>query len=224
MTRLSRITRNTKLWIFDLDDTLIETEPMTHVVFNNILMENGHSPISLQEHRRLRRQYEAPSEMVRQRFGLSPKAYFEDFNTAVERDLLDHIEEGNVVRYTGAEELIQVLIDDGVTVACVTNATRNYTRTVFDRLDMESWFETVITGDDVEEKKPNPEGLLEVVDDSDYQPSDCVYVGNSAADLAAAESAKIEMIQVLRQFEARHADVTVESLDSLLSQYKWLDS
>lgn len=224
MNRLSRITRNAQLWIFDLDDTLIETEPMTHVVFNNILTENGYSPISLQEHRRLRRQYEGPSEMVRQRFGLSPKAYFEDFNTAVERNLLDHIEEGNVVRYTGAAELIQALVDDDVTVACVTNATQNYTQTVFDRLDMETWFETVITGDDVEEKKPNPEGLLEVVDDSNYQPSDCVYVGNSAADLVAAESAKIEMIQVLRQFEVRHADVTVESIDSLLSQYKRLDS
>ena len=49
-------------------------------------------------------------------------------------------------------------------------------------------FDMIVARDDVEAMKPNPEGLLRVVDKFDLTPSRCIYIGDLKSDEEAAKA------------------------------------
>lgn len=58
-------------------------------------------------------------------------------------------------------------------------------------------FDAVVTGADVEQRKPDPEGLLKCMGRMDADPADTVYVGDSAIDMQASHAAGVLPIGVL---------------------------
>ena len=56
-------------------------------------------------------------------------------------------------------------------------------------LAWEGMFDAVVTGEDVTEQKPHPEGLLKVAKQLGVSPADCVFVGDSPADIGAGKNA-----------------------------------
>ena len=58
-------------------------------------------------------------------------------------------------------------------------------------------FDAVITGADVEQRKPDPEGLLKCLGRMDADPADTIYVGDSVIDMQASHAAGVVPIGVL---------------------------
>ena len=58
-------------------------------------------------------------------------------------------------------------------------------------------FDAVITGYDVEQRKPAPEGLLKCLERLDADPADTIYVGDSVIDVQASLAAGVVPIGVL---------------------------
>lgn len=58
-------------------------------------------------------------------------------------------------------------------------------------------FDAVVTGADVEQRKPDPEGLLKCLGTMDADPADTVYVGDSVIDMQASHAAGVVPIGVL---------------------------
>ena len=58
-------------------------------------------------------------------------------------------------------------------------------------------FDAVVTGADVEQRKPDPEGLLKCLGRMDADPADTVYVGDSMIDMQASHAAGVVPIGVL---------------------------
>lgn len=58
-------------------------------------------------------------------------------------------------------------------------------------------FDAVVTGADVKQRKPDPEGLLNCMGRMDANPADTVYVGDSAIDMQASHAAGVLPIGVL---------------------------
>ena len=58
-------------------------------------------------------------------------------------------------------------------------------------------FDAVVTGADVEQRKPDPEGLLKCLGRMDADPGDTVYVGDSMIDMQASHAAGVVPIGVL---------------------------
>jgi phosphoglycolate phosphatase-like HAD superfamily hydrolase len=59
------------------------------------------------------------------------------------------------------------------------------------------FFETVITGQDVERRKPDPEGLLKAALALKLKPSEVMYVGDTAVDVQASRAAEMTSVAVL---------------------------
>ena len=59
----------------------------------------------------------------------------------------------------------------------------------FEVLPLERYFETVVTGDDTERHKPDPEPLLLALERLGASPSAAAYVGDSPFDIRAAKAA-----------------------------------
>ncbi|MFI3616698.1 HAD family hydrolase [Enterococcus avium] len=59
-------------------------------------------------------------------------------------------------------------------------------------LHMENLFDYVVTGDDVDYPKPNPEGILKVLAEFKVMPSNAIYFGDSDGDILTADQARID--------------------------------
>jgi len=69
-----------------------------------------------------------------------------------------------------------------------TNKPRRFTTQMLDGLNLSAAFRCVVAGDDVENKKPDPEMILRCLDGLDVDPSDIAVVGDSLNDIHAARA------------------------------------
>lgn len=76
-----------------------------------------------------------------------------------------------------------------------TGRTRREFEYTFDRWPGTRHFRTVVTMDDVERKKPHPDGLLKILGKRD--PATALYVGDNVDDALAARDARVPFLAIL---------------------------
>jgi len=74
-------------------------------------------------------------------------------------------------------------------VALVTVGSLKRITIEIDRYGLEGIFDVIVTGDDTEKLKPDPEGLNVCTEKLNVNPKNCVYVGDSRGDILAAKNA-----------------------------------
>ena len=116
--------------------------------------------------------------------------------------------------YPGVVETLQVLRERGIAVAVCTNKPERFVRPLLDALDLGRYFEVIVGGDTLAERKPSALPLLHVVKHFGVQPAQCLMVGDSATDIQTAAAAGVPMALVtygyLRGLDPRAAQgVTV---------------
>jgi HAD superfamily phosphatase len=90
-----------------------------------------------------------------------------------------------LVRWSGRAEL-----------ALFTGRTRRELRHTLEQFGVKKLFPRVVTMDDVEHLKPNPEGLLRLLNGTD--PREALYLGDNLDDALAAKRARVPFLGVLR--------------------------
>ena len=70
-----------------------------------------------------------------------------------------------------------------------TNKPSNLTNKVLENLNIRKYFETVICGDTLRVKKPDPKPLLEAINNLGSKPELSIFVGDSEVDMKTALSA-----------------------------------
>lgn len=98
--------------------------------------------------------------------------------------------------YPGVIETLQSLRDAGVDVAVCTNKPERFVRPLLDALELGQYFECIVGGDTLSERKPSAVPLLHVVEHFGLQPAQCLMVGDSATDLQTAAAANVPMALV----------------------------
>ena len=98
--------------------------------------------------------------------------------------------------YPGVIETLQALRERKVAVAICTNKPQRFVRPLLDALRLGEYFECIVGGDTLPERKPSAVPLLHVVDHFGLQPSQCLMVGDSATDLLTAQAADVPMALV----------------------------
>jgi phosphoglycolate phosphatase-like HAD superfamily hydrolase len=83
-------------------------------------------------------------------------------------------------------------------------------------------FKVIITSDDVPNRKPDPDPLIECARRLDVKPNKCVYVGDTRTDIKAGKSAGMKTIGVLTGFDDydmlanEGPDAIIDSIRNLL--------
>jgi phosphoglycolate phosphatase len=99
-----------------------------------------------------------------------------------------------------------------------TNKPERFVRPLLDALGLGEYFECIVGGDTLPERKPSAVPLLHVVDHFGLQPSQCLMVGDSATDLLTAQAADVPMALVtygyLRGFDP-HSVPGVRVIDDM---------
>ncbi|MFT8871211.1 MAG: HAD family hydrolase [Sporolactobacillus sp.] len=101
-----------------------------------------------------------------------------------------------VERDTAIIELLELLKRRQLSVGIITGKSRRSYRLSEDALGLSRLVEHVITGDDVVHPKPNPEGIIQMIENFHANPATTIYIGDSNSDVVAGKAAGIQTAAV----------------------------
>jgi len=140
------------------------------------------------------------------------------------REVYPHVFEDTVHMVPGADKLLRRLHEHRVKLGLVTSTLARFIEfklIPLKKCGVHDLFHTVITLDDVENRKPSGDPLLECARRIGENPGKCAYVGDTTGDMVAGKAAGMRTIGVLTgldDYEALKAegpDMIVESVSQL---------
>ena len=127
--------------------------------------------------------------------------------------------------YDGVREVLDRLAVDH-TMAVLTNKPFRISRDIIAALGLAKHFRQVYGGDSFPTKKPDPQGLLAIIEEAGTLPANTLMVGDSEVDIQTARNAGVRSCGVTWGFhpelcQAENPDVMIERPDQL---FKFLNA
>jgi phosphoglycolate phosphatase len=176
--------------VIDLDGTLLHTAPELTEACNRMLREMDYTPVS----------QELLASYIGNGIGwLVKRALTGDMHATPDAALYEHALPIFEKHYT--ELLLGSKIYDGVTdgldamraagfrMGCITNKAARYTGPLLEGTGLMNYFEIVISGDSLPEKKPHPMPLLHAAKFFGVPIDKLLLIGDSLSDTLAARAA-----------------------------------
>ncbi|MEN9222664.1 MAG: HAD family phosphatase, partial [Thermostichus sp. BF3_bins_97] len=106
------------------------------------------------------------------------------------------------------------------TLALTTSATRQDQEQIFNRFDLHRWFDGVITAEDIQRAKPDPEPYVKTAGMLGVDPTLCLVIEDSTHGIRSAKGAGCFAVGLTTSFGAAElrqagADAVVESFVEL---------
>jgi HAD superfamily hydrolase (TIGR01509 family) len=189
-----------KAVVFDMDGVLADTEPLHYEAAREVLVACG-------------REY--TWSMNREFFGRTTRDLFETLSARLElaRPIDEYIAEYDaaVLRRLarplpasdGLDWLLGELAAHGCPVALASSSQRGWIAATLSSLGLSGRFDPIVSGDEVERSKPDPEIFLLAAERLGLAPTDCVVVEDSPAGLEAARAAEMHVIALTSPYFTR---------------------
>lgn len=204
-----------KAVIFDFDGTLANTLPICFVAFQHVFKEFDNKELTEEEIKAMF----GPSETGIIRENLSNgnkdeaiemyyKVYSQHHNRLVAND-----EEMN--------DLLTYLKESGFKIGIFTGKAKRSLDISLQALQMDGMFDVIITGDDVVQPKPDPEGLIKALSLLGIDKSQAIFIGDSDADIYAGVQANVLTVGVqwLPDFHSLEFSVEPHSVYKSVSEF-----
>jgi HAD superfamily hydrolase (TIGR01509 family) len=208
--------------IFDLDGTLVDSEPLSKAAWRRVLAGHGYSAsdaeITAAQGLRFAESYAIFARA-------SPLPPLDVIWTAYSKLLYASYDDG-LVSFGDAVTAARQLQAEGVPLALATSSQRERLERTLAAADLDGLFAVTVAGDEVSSGKPAPDGYLTAARLLDVDPGDCVAVEDSQAGIDAAKDAGMRVLAVSRPGLSRPltgadlfaAEVSIESITGLLSR------
>ncbi len=96
--------------------------------------------------------------------------------------------------YPGVKEGVDYLQNAGFILGCVTNKAEEFTHPLLKDLGLFDYFESIVSGDTLDKKKPDPMPLLYSAEKLGVSPEESLMLGDSISDVKAARAAGFQII------------------------------
>ena len=126
------------------------------------------------------------------------------------------IAEGAIQPRPGVTRLLAELADRGCRLAVATTGSRGWVDELLRRVLPSSGFDVVVTGDEVEARKPDPEAFLRSLERLETTVRNTVVVEDSHEGLTAAKAAGLATVVVTNGYTAGH---DLEAADLVLDGF-----
>ncbi len=176
--------------IFDFDGTLVDTFPAIHAAWNAAMepIFNHHFP----RDEVISRFGPSDEGMIARELADYPFQTLQDATATYFRAYNDAHD--GIFAFDGIEELLQELEKRAMPMAIMTGKGRRAADLSLAHLGWANRFPVVVTGTEVLAAKPAPDGPLLAAQMLGFAPQECIYVGDSPADLGAARAAQMKPV------------------------------
>jgi HAD superfamily hydrolase (TIGR01509 family) len=178
--------------LWDMDGTLVDTEPYWFAAEREIVAEHGGEWSDEHAHALIGKPLLVSAEYIRAygNVDLPAEQIVEQMLDRVMADVRRRIP-----WRPGARELLDEVVGEGVPCALVTMSWTQLADAVTEQLPPRT-FAAVVTGDQVRHGKPHPEPYLTAVERLGLRPEDCLAIEDSPTGTASAVAAGVPVVAV----------------------------
>ena len=181
-----------RLILFDLDGTLCDTDEMIVQTMRAIYLD--YKPRKIRTRGEL---YYFSGPPIRETL----KNEFPDYDPEMMHEVFKRVSKGfypsTVKAYNGEIEVLKALKEKGYLLGVVTNKGLPLTKYSLELCHIESFFDVIISADDVAIPKPDPSGVLKAMELLNIKnKGDVLYVGDNDIDYFTAENAGVDCMLV----------------------------
>jgi len=145
-----------------------------------------------------------PQELI----GIKRKKFKRLFKSDPDLDLIE-----------GVRQLIEAYHAKGIKLVLASSASMTTINNVFERFDLDQYFEAKLSGADLKASKPHPEIFIKAAEASGVEKSECVVIEDSTNGIQAAHFAGIHCIAYKSQHSKDQnynlADMVITSYDEI---------
>lgn len=88
------------------------------------------------------------------------------------------------------------LKEQDIAIALVTGATRSEVEYILAKIELASYFDLLVTGDDLDASKPDPAPYLLALSQLNLNPQECLAIENNPVGITAAKEAKVQVVGI----------------------------
>ncbi len=175
--------------IFDIDGTLTYTNQLIFDSFNHITVKYLDRAYSKEEIIALF----GPTEDV------IFKQLFPNKFEEVKKDYYEYYHQNHSIAllYDGIKELLIDLKKSECILGIYTGKGRTSSLITLNFLGVRELFDLIITGDDVENHKPSPEGIMKFMNEFKLMNNQVIMIGDAVSDIQAARDSGVEIASVI---------------------------
>ncbi len=190
---------DTRVILFDLDGTLIDSVPQLYLAVQHALTEIGQEKVTLEDVRTwigngaavlLKRAY--CRQYHYEESSIDP-SHFQAMKIAFDEHYTKGIDQ-NYELYPAVKETLSALKNAGYEMAVVTNKPDAFVQPLLKAAGIADYFSYTLGGGILSVHKPAPEPLFYLCDKFDVQPSQALMVGDSKNDIEAARAAGMPVV------------------------------
>jgi pyrophosphatase PpaX len=183
--------KHLKCIVFDMDGTLTQTNQLIYDSFNYIAQKYAGRTYTIPE---IHAMFGPPEE--------------EALLEIVRPDQMDEVMKDYLAFYRthhsqlarlfpGIEDILRSTKECGKTLALFTGKGTHTTRITLQEFHIDKYFDCVVTGNDVVNRKPSSEGLQKIMEHFVLQPNEVLMVGDAVSDVKAAHDAGVKIAVVV---------------------------
>jgi len=186
--------------IFDLDGVLVDSEPWWNKIDAKLLAEYGVDYHGEYHREVLGVSYRLAVEFYKTKFGISVPT-----EELVKRrgEIATEFFANRVGLFPNAKRVLEELrkirppgSDMKLRLALATSSVSTSARPFLDRHHLTRFFDVVVTGDEIERGKPEPDIYLSTAEKLGLRPNECLVVEDSLSGIAAAKAAKMRVAAI----------------------------
>ena len=186
--------------IFDLDGVLADSEPWWNKIDAKLLAEYGVDYHGEYHREVLGVSYRLAVEFYETKFGISVPT-----EELVKRrgEIATEFFANRVGLFPNAKRVLEELrkirppgSDMKLRLALATSSVSTSARPFLDRHHLTRFFDVVVTGDEIERGKPEPDIYLSTAEKLGLRPNECLVVEDSLSGIAAAKAAKMRVAAI----------------------------
>ena len=187
-----------KLVMFDLDGTLIDSVPDLAAATDQMLVQLGRPPAGMAKVRN----WVGNGAPILVRRALADDFEHGAISAEQEAEALAIFMqvygtgESLTKLYPGTLDTLVTLQKLGIKLGLVTNKPEKFLPQLLAETKLDGFFEWIVGGDTLPQKKPDPAGLLWVMQQAGLTAEKCLFVGDSRNDVQAAHAAGVACIAV----------------------------
>jgi HAD superfamily hydrolase (TIGR01509 family) len=178
-----------KLILFDMDGVLLDSEKL-YLEMNQIFFKKLGANISVAEHQSF--VGISATKMwtfIKDKFNLSETV--EELIKQEKELKYKALKAAKLVPTIGVIDFLEFLKRKNYQIAIASSGLKKNINLILQKLDMEKYFDLVVSGEQVEKGKPEPDIFLKVASQYGISPKDCIVIEDSTNGVLAAKAAKM---------------------------------
>lgn len=188
--------KNIRLVLFDIDGTLLDTREFIYQAFEHVSKKYKLAALQREKMEKFMGQ---PLEKCYNTFYPNEDAV--KLCQAHRLFQLNNLDLAVVFPHT--LEVLRQLNEKGIKIAAVTSRWRETLMETLELTGITSYFDMIVTSDDVKNHKPHPEALLKVLEKFRINPENAVMIGDTEPDILAGKKAGVFTIGVTYGFHGK---------------------